>query len=211
VRDRPARRRPRRAHPPVPTWREELNLARRKQGLLHRQLSLLDAMQRRTHDPDRLDELFRLDHLTTRMRRHAEGLIILSGAAPGRAWRKPVPVLDIVRAAIAEVEDYARINVETMPGAALDGGAAADLTHLVAELVENASIYSSPETAVQVRGDLAATATCWRSRTVGSASAPRSTPRSTPGWPTRPSSTWPTATGSDCSSWRGWQSATGCR
>ncbi|MFE0075559.1 nitrate- and nitrite sensing domain-containing protein [Nonomuraea sp. NPDC059023] len=131
-----------------------LNLARRKQGLLHRQLSLLDAMQRRTHDPDRLDELFRLDHLTTRMRRHAEGLIILSGAAPGRAWRKPVPVLDIVRAAIAEVEDYARINVETMPGAALDGGAAADLTHLVAELVENASIYSSPETAVQVRGDL---------------------------------------------------------
>ncbi|MBB5075765.1 sensor histidine kinase [Nonomuraea endophytica] len=131
-----------------------LNLARRKQGLLHRQLSLLDAMQRRTHDPDRLDELFRLDHLTTRMRRHAEGLIILSGAAPGRAWRKPVPVLDIVRAAIAEVEDYARINVETMPAAALDGGAAADLTHLVAELVENASIYSSPETAVQVRGDL---------------------------------------------------------
>ncbi|MFI6534834.1 nitrate- and nitrite sensing domain-containing protein [Nonomuraea sp. NPDC050547] len=131
-----------------------LNLARRKQGLLHRQLSLLDAMQRRTHDPDRLDELFRLDHLTTRMRRHAEGLIILSGAAPGRAWRKPVPVLDIVRAAIAEVEDYARINVEAMPGAALDGGAAADLTHLVAELVENASIYSSPETAVQVRGDL---------------------------------------------------------
>ncbi|MFD9941334.1 nitrate- and nitrite sensing domain-containing protein [Nonomuraea sp. NPDC059022] len=131
-----------------------LNLARRKQGLLHRQLSLLDAMQRRTHDPDRLDELFRLDHLTTRMRRHAEGLIILSGAAPGRAWRKPVPVLDIVRAAIAEVEDYARINVETMPGAALDGGPAADLTHLVAELVENASIYSSPETAVQVRGDL---------------------------------------------------------
>ncbi|MFI6297594.1 nitrate- and nitrite sensing domain-containing protein [Nonomuraea sp. NPDC050790] len=131
-----------------------LNLARRKQGLLHRQLALLDTMQRRTHDPDRLDELFRLDHLTTRMRRHAEGLIILSGAAPGRAWRKPVPVLDIVRAAIAEVEDYARIKVESMPAAALDGAAAADLTHLVAELVENASIYSSPETSVQVRGDL---------------------------------------------------------
>ncbi|WP_327088312.1 nitrate- and nitrite sensing domain-containing protein [Nonomuraea sp. NBC_01738] len=131
-----------------------LNLARRKQGLLHRQLTLLDAMQRRTHDPDRLEELFRLDHLTTRMRRHAEGLIILSGAAPGRAWRKPVPVLDVVRAAIAEVEDYSRIDTEHLPVAALDGGIAADLTHLVAELVENATIYSPPDTTVIVRGDM---------------------------------------------------------
>ncbi|MEV0351742.1 ATP-binding protein [Nonomuraea sp. NPDC050680] len=131
-----------------------LNLARRKQGLLHRQLALLDGMQRRTHDPDRLEELFRLDHLTTRMRRHAESLIILSGAAPGRAWRKPVPVVDIVRAAIAEVEDYTRVTVEAMPGSALDGAAAADLTHLVAELVENATIYSPPSTTVVVRGDL---------------------------------------------------------
>ncbi|MEU6787615.1 nitrate- and nitrite sensing domain-containing protein [Nonomuraea angiospora] len=131
-----------------------LNLARRKQGLLHRQLSLLDAMQRRTHDPDRLEELFRLDHLTTRMRRHAESLMILSGSAPGRAWRKPVPVIDIVRAAIAEIEDYTRVTVEGMPVAAVDGTAAADLTHLVAELVENATIYSPPDTTVQVRGDL---------------------------------------------------------
>ncbi|MFD0886070.1 nitrate- and nitrite sensing domain-containing protein, partial [Streptosporangium algeriense] len=83
-----------------------LNLARRKQNLLQRQLTLLDGMQRRATDPDSLDDLFRLDHLTTRMRRHAEGLIILSGAAPGRAWRNPVAAVDIVRAAIAEVEDY---------------------------------------------------------------------------------------------------------
>ncbi|WP_185845116.1 ATP-binding protein [Nonomuraea sp. WAC 01424] len=130
-----------------------LNLARRKQGLLHRQLGLLDGMQRRTHDPDRLEELFRLDHLTTRMRRHAESLMILSGSAPARAWRRPVPVLDIVRAAVAEVEDYTRVNVEAMPVSAFDGGAAADLTHLVAELVENATIYSPPDTVVQVRGD----------------------------------------------------------
>ena len=130
-----------------------LNLARRKQGLLHRQLSLLDGMQRRTHDPDRLEELFKLDHLTTRMRRHAESLIILSGSAPGRAWRKPVPVIDIVRAAVAEVEDYTRVVVEPMPGNALDGTVAADLTHLVAELVENATIYSPPDTMVQIRGD----------------------------------------------------------
>ncbi|WP_160150310.1 sensor histidine kinase [Nonomuraea solani] len=131
-----------------------LNLARRKQGLLHRQLALLDGMQRRTHDPDRLEELFRLDHLTTRMRRHAESLMVLSGAAPGRAWRKPVPVIDIVRAAVAEVEDYTRVSVGAMPVSAFDGTAAADLTHLVAELVENATIYSPPDTGVQVRGDL---------------------------------------------------------
>ncbi|MEO3869848.1 nitrate- and nitrite sensing domain-containing protein [Nonomuraea sp. B12E4] len=131
-----------------------LNLARRKQGLLHRQLALLDGMQRRTHDPDRLEELFRLDHLTTRMRRHAESLMILSGAAPGRAWRRPVPVIDIVRAAVAEVEDYTRVTVETMPDGAVDGTAAADLTHLVAELIENATIYSPPATMVQVRGDV---------------------------------------------------------
>ncbi|GAB2940216.1 nitrate- and nitrite sensing domain-containing protein [Nonomuraea fastidiosa] len=131
-----------------------LNLARRKQGLLHRQLALLDGMQRRTHDPDRLEELFRLDHLTTRMRRHAESLIVLSGAAPGRAWRKPVPVIDIVRAAIAEVEDYTRVSVETMPAGAVEGTVAADLTHLVAELIENATIYSPPDTTVEVRGDL---------------------------------------------------------
>ncbi|MEU6713713.1 nitrate- and nitrite sensing domain-containing protein [Nonomuraea sp. NPDC046802] len=131
-----------------------LNLARRKQGLLHRQLALLDGMQRRTHDPDRLEELFRLDHLTTRMRRHAESLTVLFGAAPGRAWRKPVPVVDIVRAAVAEVEDYTRVSVEAMPPGAIDGTAAADVTHLVAELVENATIYSPPDTNVQVRGDM---------------------------------------------------------
>ncbi|TLF60067.1 HAMP domain-containing protein [Nonomuraea sp. KC401] len=131
-----------------------LNLARRKQGLLHRQLALLDGMQRRTHDPDRLEELFRLDHLTTRMRRHAESLMVLSGAEPGRAWRKPVPVIDIVRAAVAEVEDYTRVTVESMPVSAVDGAAAADITHLLAELVENATIYSPPDTTVQVRGDM---------------------------------------------------------
>lgn len=130
-----------------------LNLARRKQGLLHRQLSLLDSMQRRTHDPDRLEELFRLDHLTTRMRRHAESLIVLSGAAPGRAWRRPVAMIDVVRAAVAEVEDYTRVEVGTMPDGAVDGSVAADLTHLVAELLENATIYSPPDTAVAVRGD----------------------------------------------------------
>ncbi|WP_433370873.1 nitrate- and nitrite sensing domain-containing protein [Streptosporangium sp. CA-115845] len=133
-----------------------VNLARRKQSLLHRQLTLLDSMQHRATDPDSLEDLFRLDHLTTRMRRHAEGLIILSGAAPGRSWRKPVPVVDVLRAAIAEVEDYTRVNVMPVADISLDGAAVADITHLVAELIENATIYSPPQTMVTVRGDVVA-------------------------------------------------------
>jgi hypothetical protein len=130
-----------------------VNLARRNQVLLHRQLNLLDHMERRTEDSDELADLFRLDHLTTRMRRHAEGLVILSGAAPSRQWRKPVQLMDVVRAAVAEVEDYERIEVRRLPRLAVDGGAVADLTHLIAELLENATVFSPPHTAVQVLGD----------------------------------------------------------
>ncbi|MFJ9249525.1 nitrate- and nitrite sensing domain-containing protein [Streptomyces sp. NPDC101776] len=130
-----------------------VNLARRSQVLLHKQLTLLDTMERRTEDTDELADLFRLDHLTTRMRRHAEGLVILSGAAPSRQWRKPVQLMDIVRAAVAEVEDYERIEVRRLPKIAVTGPAVADLTHLVAELLENATVFSPPHTAVQVLGE----------------------------------------------------------
>ncbi|MEZ0094762.1 nitrate- and nitrite sensing domain-containing protein [Streptacidiphilus sp. EB129] len=130
-----------------------LNLARRSQTLLHRQLTLLDAMERRVDDPDELEDLFRLDHLTTRMRRHAEGLIILSGAAPGRSWRRPVRILDVVRAAVGEVEDYARVRVHRMPPVAVVGGAVSDVVHLVAELVENAAVFSPPHTQVRIQGE----------------------------------------------------------
>ncbi|MFG2841988.1 nitrate- and nitrite sensing domain-containing protein [Kitasatospora sp. NPDC048296] len=130
-----------------------VNLARRSQVLVHRQLTLLDAMERRTEDPSELADLFRLDHLTTRMRRHAEGLIILSGAVPGRAWRRPVPLVDVVRAAVSEVEEYARVEVHPLPRAAVVGHAVADLTHLVAELVENATGFSPPHTRVHIRGE----------------------------------------------------------
>jgi hypothetical protein len=130
-----------------------VNLARRSQVLLHKQLTLLDTMERRTEDTEELADLFRLDHLTTRMRRHAEGLVILSGAAPSRQWRKPVQLMDIVRAAVAEVEDYERIEVRRLPRLAATGPAVADLTHLVAELLENATVFSPPHTAVQVFGD----------------------------------------------------------
>jgi signal transduction histidine kinase len=133
-----------------------LNLARRNQALLHRQLSLLDTMERRISEPDELDDLFRLDHLATRMRRHAEGLIILSGQAPGRGWRNPVPAVDVSRAAAAEVEDYARVTVAAMPRVAIAGTAVADLIHLLAELIENATLYSPPDTTVQVAGQVVA-------------------------------------------------------
>ncbi|WP_314219365.1 sensor histidine kinase [Streptomyces zaehneri] len=130
-----------------------VNLARRSQVLVHRQLSLLDSMERRSDDPDELSDLFRLDHLTTRMRRHAESLIILSGAAPGRAWRMPVSLTNVVRAAVSEVEDYARVEVRQLPEAAVIGTAVADLTHLLAELVENAAQFSPPHTRVRVTGE----------------------------------------------------------
>ncbi|MFF2197775.1 nitrate- and nitrite sensing domain-containing protein [Streptomyces sp. NPDC058157] len=130
-----------------------VNLARRNQVLLHRQLTLLDTMERRTEDTEELADLFRLDHMTTRMRRHAEGLVILSGAAPSRQWRKPVQLMDVVRAAVAEVEDYERIEVRRLPRIGIEGPAVADVTHLVAELLENATVFSPPHTAVQVHGE----------------------------------------------------------
>ena len=132
------------------------SLARRSQSLLHRQLSLLDQMERRATDPEALDDLFRLDHLTTRMRRHAEGLVILAGAPPGRGWSSPVRMVDVMRGAIAEVEDYARVSVATRSQAALAGSAVADVIHLLAELIENATTLSPPYTSVRVSGDTVA-------------------------------------------------------
>ncbi|MGH3244450.1 MAG: sensor histidine kinase, partial [Spirillospora sp.] len=129
-----------------------VNLARRSQTLLHRQLKLLDAMERRIETPDDLEDLFRVDHLATRMRRHAEGLIILSGQVPGRGWRSPVAIVDVARAAASEVEDYTRVNVAPMTRAAIVGPAVADVIHLLAELIENAAVFSPPHTTVQVQG-----------------------------------------------------------
>ncbi|WP_157406636.1 sensor histidine kinase, partial [Actinomadura rubrobrunea] len=134
-----------------------LNVAWRSQSLLHRQLHMLDEMERRTSDPELLEDLFRLDHLTTRMRRHAEGLVILSGATPARGWSRPVHVEDVLRAAVAEVEDYTRVEVVVVSGgAALIGEVVADVVHLLAELIENATVFSPAPTEVLVRGEMGA-------------------------------------------------------
>ena len=130
-----------------------LNISLRSQSLLHRQLGMLDGMERRTSEPGALADLFRLDHLTTRMRRHAEGLIILSGSTPGRGWRDPVPVIDVLRAAVAEVEDYVRVDVVSESLDLVSGNAVNDIIHLVAELVENATVFSPPNTRIEVRAD----------------------------------------------------------
>ena len=132
------------------------NLARRNQSLLQRQLTVLDEAERRATDPDVLEDLFKMDHLTTRMRRHAEGLIILSGSAPGRSWSSPVKLIDVMRGAVAEVEDYARVTVSTQSGASLAGSAVTDVIHLLAELIENATTLSPPYAQVRVSGETVA-------------------------------------------------------
>ena len=129
-----------------------VSLARRTQTLVHRQLKLLDGMERHETDADELAVLFRVDHLATRMRRNAENLIVLSGAVSGRGWRHPVAMIDIVRGAVAEIEDYARVTVLPIAPAGLAGRVVGDVIHLLAELIENAARFSPPHTPVQVGG-----------------------------------------------------------
>ncbi|WP_170222870.1 sensor histidine kinase [Nonomuraea turkmeniaca] len=130
------------------------NLARRSQSLLQRQLKLLDEMQRQTEEPDALERLFKLDHLTTRMRRHAEGLVLLSGGSAGRRWRGVIPIEDVLSGAAAQVEEYTRVRVYPMAECGVSGAAVADVMHLFAELIENAAAFSSPSNEVSVRGEM---------------------------------------------------------
>jgi hypothetical protein len=129
-----------------------LNLARRSQSLIDRQLELIDDLERSEADPDALDNLFKLDHLATRMRRNAEDLIVLSGAEPARRWSQPVALVDVVRAALAEVEDYNRVELLPIDDIGVAGQAVSDVVHLLAELIENATSFSPPGTKVQVAG-----------------------------------------------------------
>ena len=129
-----------------------VNLGRRNQNLLGRQLDFITELESNEADPDTLSSLFRLDHLATRMRRNAESLLVLAGIEPPRQWAAPVRVADVIRAALGEVEDYQRVTVRGLAPATVLGSVAADLAHLLAELVENALVFSPPDRFVEIRG-----------------------------------------------------------
>jgi signal transduction histidine kinase len=129
------------------------SLGKRNQSLLARQLRIIDTLEQQAESPTALAELFSLDHLTTRMRRHAESLSIMSGAAPGRSWSEPVPVIDVMRAAVSEIEDYKRVTVLTDSEETVTAAAVTDLIHLLAELIENATLFSPSTTRVEVTAE----------------------------------------------------------
>src|SRR5262245_34583745 len=129
-----------------------VNLGRRNQNLLSRQLDFITELESRESEPDSLSNLFRLDHLATRMRRNAESLLVLAGVDPPRRWTAPLRLGDVVRAAVGEVEDFQRVSLHIDPNATIAGAAAADLAHLLAELIENALVFSPPDSGVEVHG-----------------------------------------------------------
>ncbi|MFG2600127.1 nitrate- and nitrite sensing domain-containing protein [Streptomyces sp. NPDC048462] len=126
------------------------NLSRRNQSLIEGQLTLITDLENNEADPDQLESLFRLDHLATRMRRNGENLLVLAGEEPGRRWNQPVPLVDVLRAASSEVESYERIELSGVPESEIHGQSVTDLVHLLAELLENATTFSSPQTKVRV-------------------------------------------------------------
>lgn len=131
-----------------------VNLARRLQSLVHREISILDELENEIEDPDLLKGLFHVDHLATRIRRHAENLAVLGGAVSRRQWSNPVDMTEVLRSAIAEVEQYSRVKLVPPIEGELRGHAVADVIHLLAELVENATVFSAPQTQVLLRANL---------------------------------------------------------
>ncbi|MFJ8885574.1 sensor histidine kinase [Streptomyces sp. NPDC102402] len=128
-----------------------VNLARRLQSLVHREIQILDELEHEVEDPDLLKGLFQVDHLATRIRRHAENLAVLGGAVSRRQWSSPVTMTEVLRSAIAEVEQYPRVKLVPPIDGTLRGHAVADVIHLLAELVENATVFSAPHTQVLLR------------------------------------------------------------
>ncbi|REE95145.1 signal transduction histidine kinase [Thermomonospora umbrina] len=131
-----------------------VNLSRRMQSLIERQLRLIDELEQSEQDAEQLASLFQLDHLATRMRRNCENLLVLGGQEQARRWNQPVPLIDIVRASLSEVEQYERIALRVQGDVSVTGNVVNDLVHLVAELVENATVFSPQHTKVTVSGHL---------------------------------------------------------
>ncbi len=131
-----------------------VNLSRRSQSLVERQIKLIDELEQGEQDPERLGNLFQMDHLATRMRRNSENLLVLAGHESARRWNQPVPLVDVLRAAVSEIEQYERVTLNVQPGLAVRGPAVNDVVHLIAELAENATSFSSADTPVNVSGHL---------------------------------------------------------
>jgi len=128
-----------------------VNLSRRLQSLVHREIKLLDALEHEVEDPDLLKGLFQVDHLATRIRRHAENLAVLGGAVSRRQWSRPVALTEVLRSAVAEVEHYSRVKLVPPIEGTVPGHAVASIIHLVAELIENATMFAPPQTQVLLR------------------------------------------------------------
>jgi signal transduction histidine kinase len=129
-----------------------VNLGRRNQNLITRQLAHIDHVEAKTDDPDALADLFLLDHLATRMRRNAENMLVIAGADSPRPWARPVSIVSVVRAAVAEATDYTRVDIERLAPVSVLGSGVSDISHLLAELVDNALAYSPPTERVVVTG-----------------------------------------------------------
>ncbi|MEU7739022.1 nitrate- and nitrite sensing domain-containing protein [Nonomuraea sp. NPDC049158] len=129
-----------------------VNLSRRSQTLVERQITLIDGLEQGEQDESRLANLFKLDHLATRMRRNSENLLVLAGQDPPRRWSQPVKLIDVARATLSEVENYERVVLQVPDGVSIAGQAVNDVIHLLAELVENALSFSPNETRVTVSG-----------------------------------------------------------
>jgi hypothetical protein len=131
-----------------------VNLSRRSQSLVERQIRLIDDLEQGEQDSERLGNLFQMDHLATRMRRNSENLLVLAGHEVSRRWTQAVGLVDVLRAAVSEIEQYERVSLTVQPGIAVRGQAVNDVVHLLAELVENATSFSAAETPVAVSGHL---------------------------------------------------------
>jgi signal transduction histidine kinase len=131
-----------------------VNLSRRSQSLVERQIRLIDDLEQGEQDPERLSSLFQMDHLATRMRRNSENLLVLAGHDESRRWNQPVALVDVLRAALSEIEQYERVTLNVQPGIAARGQAVSDVVHLTAELVENATSFSAADTPVTIAGHL---------------------------------------------------------
>ncbi len=131
-----------------------VNLSRRSQSLVERQIRLIDDLEQGEQDPERLASLFQMDHLATRMRRNSENLLVLAGHDESRRWNQPVALVDVLRAALSEIEQYERVTLNVQPGIAVRGQAVSDVVHLTAELVENATSFSAADTPVTIAGHL---------------------------------------------------------